>query len=255
MNLVQDFVSLVGGCLSIQALVDRPALVTSTLVGIALGGVCWLGCSQYSKLWNLRYRVTVTHHLLCLLAMLITLGGSILFFALKHTKEAAYGSVGIWVIELQSDKLWSDQTFLKAYNKVKALGLEDFSAYPLSRRTIPANHKPSVLGVAGTYANSAAQHFCANRPFLSLVVRAKAEVPSQIMESDINSYFAAGNSTYPNARGITLVAREIKSGLDTQVPRVVTLARGICIGLLMLFQLVPFGLVGIAAYKDIKTVT
>ena len=52
-----------------------------------------------------------------------------------------------------------------------------------------------------------------------------------------------------------LAAENIKERLNEQTPRVVMLSRLVCAGLFLLIQLIPFGLVGWAAYRDIHVMT
>lgn len=258
MTIIQDFLSLLGGSVALFAIANRPGLIASCVIGIVLAAACWAGCSYYSRLWNLRYRVTLIHHLLCALAALLTLIFTVLFASLAYTREAALASVEVWEGEVNLDKAWANSTFATAYARVKSLGLEDFSnvlppGAPGSR--IPTHHDPSILAAASTYAGAAARHFITNRPFLSKIIRGRADVPTQTLDSDVKNYFATVSKHYPPVRGISLVARTIKQDLDRQAPRVVKTFRILCCALFVAFQLIPFGLVGYAAYRDLKVAT
>lgn len=259
MTLIQDFLSLLGGCFSFYFANNRGGFGLALFVGVALAALCWWACSSYSRLWNLRYRVTLTHHVLCALAAILTLCFTLVFAALRYTKEAADASVQLWEEKINLDRFWAYSTFSTAYYRVKALGLEDFSDAPPPGTSggshIPTNHDPSILAAASTYANAAAVHFTKARPFLSMIVRAKTEIPSALLDADVKNYFATVSKSYPPTRGISLVAREMKRQLGEQVPRVITVFRSIAIGLLLLVQFLPFGLVGIAAYRDLKVHT
>ncbi len=98
---------------------------------------------------------------------------------------------------------------------------------------------------ASTYAEAAARHFVINRPFLSKIVQGQVDVPAQTVDSDVKNYFATVSKTYPLLRGLSLVARTIKQDLDRQVPRVARTFRVLCVALFVIFQLIPFGLVGL----------
>ena len=115
---------------------------------------------------------------------------------------------------------------------------------------IPANKPASIYLAAATYAKASAEHFRKNRPFLSDIMQARTELPSQILDADINNYFATVSKSYPPTRAISLVAGEIKGQLDEQVPRVVTIFRFLAVGLFLGVQSIPFALVGLAAYKE-----
>ena len=66
----------------------------ATLLGaILLAALCWWAASAYSRLWNLRFRITPQHHALCLLAAASTLVFVVIFASLRYTQEAAEVSI------------------------------------------------------------------------------------------------------------------------------------------------------------------
>ncbi len=77
----------------------------------------------------------------------------------------------------------------------------------------------------------------------------------KMLEADTKNYFATVGNSYPVTKAIALVTSETKRELDTQVPRVVVYARWALVIAFLLAQAVPFGLVGYAAYKDLKITT
>ena len=258
MSLLQDFLSLLAGCIALFAANSRPQFGLTLVIGIALAALCWYGCSRYSRLWNLRYRVTFTHNILCALAAILTLAFTVVFAALHYTKEAAYVSVQAWEAHINLDAIWAETTFATAWQKVKSLGLEDFSNVPppgMPNSHIPTNKPASIHLAAATYAKASVEHLNKNRPFLSKILQAHTELPSRVLDADVNNYFATVSKSYPPMRAISLVASEIKGQLDDQLPRVVTTFRYLAVGLFLGVQLVPFGLVSIAAYKNLKVVT
>lgn len=255
MNFLGDLLSLLGLCLGLFFTQDRKGFVLSLIVGVVLAALLWTACSNFSRLWNLRYRTKPLHHLLCLVAALVTLVFTVLFASLSYTKEAAYTSVKVWQAQINLDQLWAETTYAKAFDAVRSLGIEDFSNVPLPGGIgshIPTSHDQSILMAASTYSNGAADHFKKSRQFLSLIIQGKAEVPQDVLQADIKNYFATVSKSYPPPRGIALVAEEMRRELDIQVPRVVTYARVTLVILFLLAQSVPFGLVAWAAYKDLK---
>lgn len=256
MNFLGDLLSLLGLCLGLFFSLDRKGFVLSLIIGVVLAALFWVACSNFSKLWNLRFRTKPLHHVLCLIAALLTLVFTVLFAALQYTKEAAYASVVAWQAQINLDQAWADATFAWAFDAVRSLGIEDFSKVPVPGSPggshIPTNHDESILTAASTYANGAADHFKRNRQFLSLIIQGKAEVPQDVLQADIKNYFATVSKSYPPPRGIALVAEEMRRELDVQVPRVVTYARITLVILFLLAQSLPFGLVAWAAYKDLK---
>ena len=226
----------------------------TVLAGILLAGLCWYLCAVYTRMWNKRFRITLTHHMLCGFASLCTLFFTVLFASLAYTKEAALASISLWQVQLNNDQAWADRTFAKAYDKVKDLGTEDFSNAPppgSPGSLIPTNSDEARQTAASTYANEACRHFDARRPFLSKVVWSSPGVPSDIIFQDVRKWHET-NPNYPPARAIDIAAIQIKEGLDPQAPRVISLSRTALTALFLLIQVIPFGLIGWAAYRDIK---
>lgn len=257
MTYIQDFLTLIGGALAIAFATDK--VFTSSVIGgaIVLAGLCWWACSAYSHLWNRHFRVSIIHHIMCAFAAIITLMAAVVFVSLKHAKTAAEISVEAWKIELGLDKVWASSTFSSAYKNVKALGLEDFSNAPPPPlgSTIPAVNERSQIECAHAYATSAAKHFNLRRPYLSSISSAKAEIPRDILRDDIRLHFATIGNTYPTDKAISLVGKEIRQELGAKLPRVVKVLRVQLLVLFFLCQLIPFGLVGWAAYRDLKVKT
>jgi hypothetical protein len=105
--------------------------------------------------------------------------------------------------------------------------------------------------MAETYANEACRNFNARRPFLSKIVWSRAELPSATVLEDTQHWFQT-HSSYPAPRAVALAADQIKTGLDPQAPRVVQISRIALVVLFLAIQAIPFGLIGWAAYVDIK---
>lgn len=258
MKFLADILSVLVLCFTLFFGLDRRGFAVSIIVGVVLAALCWVACSYFSRLWNLRFRTNLLHHVLCFFAAVLTLVFTVLFFALQYTKEAAFASVKIWEAQINLDPVWADKTFAVAFEAVKVLGIEDFSNVPLPgfpNSHIPANHDQSIIAAAGAYANGASEHFHDSRPFLGLMLQGKTEVPRQVLDTDVKNYFATVAKSYPTQKAIALVAGEMRRGLDQQVPRVVTYARTALVALFLLCQAVPFGLVAWASYKDIKIIT
>ena len=225
--------------------------------GVVLAALCWWVCSIYSRLWNKSFRVASLHHVFCAMAALMTLAATVCFVALRHAQEASEASVRIWEEQLKLDKVWAAKTFSAAYDKVKALGIEDFTNHPAPPlgESIPATNERSQFECARTYARSAALHFATSRPCLSSIIQARSEVPADVLKKDITDYFATQGKTYPATKGISLVAAEVKAGLRVHLPRVVKVFRIMLVGIFLAGQLLAFGLVGWAAYRDLKART
>jgi hypothetical protein len=260
MNLLKDLFILLLTCIEKLAALEAFNFRAVLIIGFLLGIACWVACSYYSRLWNLRYRITITHHILCGIAAILTFVFTLVFSGLQYTKEAASVLIDVWQkFEIKLDDSWKQQTFEKAYNKVKALGIEDFSKYPpptQGGRVIPTTKNESYNAVATIYANEAVQHFKEAHSYLSKILWAESDIPAQVIHGDIERFFKANRGgTYSTEEAVILAANLIKQGLDLQVPRVVTISQIITVILFFFVQSVPFGLIGYSAYKDLKIIT
>lgn len=260
MNLLKDLFILLYTCVEKLAALRAYNFRIVFIIGLLLGVICWIACSYYSRLWNLRYRITITHHILCGIAAILTFVFTLIFSGLQYTKEAAYVLIDIWQkIEINLDENWKHQTFEKAYKKVKLLGTEDFSKYPSPAeggRVIPTTKNESYNAVAEIYANEAVQHFKEAHSYLSKILWAKSDTPARVIYNDIERFFKANRGgRYSTEDAIGLAGKLIKQGLDLQVPRVVTISQIVIVFLFFLVQSIPFALIGYSAYKDLKITT
>jgi hypothetical protein len=255
MTYFQDFLSILSGAGVLFWASERTISLGVLGGSIGLASLCWWICSQYSSLWNRSYKITVFHHLMCAFAALITLVALIVSAAFKHALPAALTSVDVWEIQLLTDQEWANQTMIDAYHRVRNLGLEDFTNHPPPSNagsSIPITHERSKIECALTYAEAGASHFNRSRPYLSSVVKARSEVPRDLLREDMAHYFKNIGTTYPAKNAVALVAREVKAGLGDNLPQVVKSLRLQLIVLLFITQLIPFGLVGWGAYRDLK---
>jgi hypothetical protein len=254
----QDFLSLLKGCVVFFASHSLFEFLQTVAVGLLMAAVCWWACSRFSRLWHLGYRIAFWHQIFCFVAALFTLIFTIVFVALQYSKQAADASVQKWEAQINVDRVWAAEVYAQAWEKVKASGLEDFTNYPAPsqpKSKIPLTKDGSIRITAMVYTRAGLEHFVQNRPFLSRIISAQANIPQQMLNADVKAHFAAGNNSYPVHRAVELVARETKAQLETQLPRVVTTLRIIEVVLFSLLQLIPFGLVGFAAYRALKVTT
>lgn len=254
MTFTQDFLSLLGASLTMFAVKDRALMTGIVAGGLVLATLCWWACCVYARLWNKKFRVVVLHHVFCALASLLTLLAAVTYVALKHASAVSAVSVMVWEQQIKIDGAWANQTFVTAYNRVKALGEEDFGKYPPPPlgHSIPTNKDRSKFECAQIYARGAAAHFKAQRPFLNSIIQTGSEVPAEVLRADMNAFFAGGGGSYSADRGIRLVAAKVKEGLHQHLPHVVRVFRTFLVCLFILGQLLAFGLVGWAAYRDLK---
>ena len=252
--VIYDFLSLVIGSIGILAS-HHKEFATTLGVAFALSGLGWWGAANYSKLWNLQFRTTATHTILCLLAAILTFVFVVLFVSLKYTKDAAENSIDAWRAVSTREMSWETSTHRKAYNEIKQLGIEDFTTAKAVSGTIPLTQTASRNKLAEVYAAAAIEDFQAKRPFLSKIVWIRYAVPQQTIgqiEKRISQFFASESSTIPADKIVEYTAEALKTPLHEGTARVVPIARSIIIVLFILVQLVPFGLIGWAAWRDLK---
>ncbi len=258
MSVSADLLALVGHAMRLFfSHSDEWSLVL--LLAVALAGGCWWAATYYSRLWNLGFRTTARHHGLCLFAALCTLIFAIVFASMKYTKQAADLAINRWSAHLVDDRSWSQATFEATYQAVKALGFEDPAQLQQSwehRRMILITHAESRKKFAAVYANAAVAHFYLDHPFLSKILGPRADLPSEFIDQKVNEFFRLNpGSMFEAQQAVNIAATKIKDGLQARTDRVVSAVRIILAGLFVGVQMLPFSLIGYAAYTDIKITT
>ena len=253
MLLIYDFLSLVFG--SIVILTGHPKEFAVTLViAFVLAGLGWYGAANYSKLWNLQFRTTATHAILCLVAAILTFVFVVLFVSFKYTQEAAESSIEAWGSGVVKDDAFLESVAQRGYDEVKKLGIEDFSK-PTLHGGYPIEKPESKKKNAEVFASSTIEYFIHNHPFLSKIVWSKETVPQQTVErivARIIQFFDSKQESLPAKIEVQFAVDELKPLLREGAIRVVPIARGIIVALFLLVQLLPFGLIGWAAWRDLK---
>ncbi len=256
MSVIFDFLSLALGSVAILFGQHRSEFAVVAGIAVVLAGLCWWGAANYSKLWNLRFRTSATQTLLCLLVAMLTFVFVILFASFKYTKDAAELSIDAWRAASTHDVVWQMSAFQAAYDAVKKLGIEDFStATAASRSSIPLTQMASRNTLAEVYAAATVADFKLKRPFLSKIVWSRFAMPRQtvtVIESRISGYFASEGSTIPLGRVVQYTVDALNAPLREGVARVVPIALAIIVVLFVLVQLIPFSLIGWAAWRDLK---
>jgi hypothetical protein len=104
------------------------------------------------------------------------------------------------------------------------------------------------------YAEEAINLFREMNPFLSRLVWPPSESISQnLIIDDIREFQSANpGKIYDLSQGINIARRQVSLKLAERTSRVVTIGRWILAGLFLAAQAVPFGLIGWAAYMDLK---
>lgn len=256
MSTLSELFNLLAKGVSLLAL-NRSALAITALAAFTLAGLSWYLCNNYVKLWNRRFRLTTTHQVLTVVASILTFFFVLAFGGLKYMKDVTTATVNLWELyEIKADEGWSNATFKEAYYKVKDLGAENFDGYTTPENggnRIPASKKLAQEAAAKVYAVAACDHFDQEHSFLSKIIWSDPAQSAGNISGDVVNYFKQNpGSSYTTDKAISIAADTIKTQLNQQSPRTVTLSR---IGLVILYLLVmtiPLSLIGYAAYKDIR---
>lgn len=251
-------------CMRMEARHSAGGFFLTVAIAFALGGLCWYAATQYTKLWNLRYNATVTLQVLCAIAAVLTLLFTIAFVSLNYATQIARDRVNAWHKTIKKDRKFLDDTYVKAYYSLKNSGLERFDARnpPPSQpgSTIPISTDKTKLFVGKLYADASLAHFRRTNRFLSqIIMPGNQDVPVPVIRDDMKAFFAAHrnerNPVYNLNHGVDITADLFQKNLESQTHKVVTLARRWITLLFLAVQLIPFGLIGYAAYRDLKTHT
>ena len=252
-------------CMRLEARRSASGFFLTVLVAIALGGLCWFAATQYTKLWNLRYNATLTLHTLCGIAALLTLVFTIAFVSLDYAKDVARDRLNRWYRTISTDRKFMNDTYVDCYNVVLRSGYERFDPtrnFPPSdpRSTMPITTQQTKILVGKLYADASLANFRRTNPYLSRVIMpGNQDVPASVILQDMNTFFAAHkaekNPIYNLNHGVDIAANLFRQNLETQTPKVVSSARRWITALFLAVQIIPFGLIGLAAYQDLKTTT
>ena len=128
--------------------------------------------------------------------------------------------------------------------------LEPFAAYH-----IPGSDQgPLDQKDAEVYVNAANALFQEIDPVLSWIIRPdQGKVPQALIQKDMaDAKRDRPDETYAMTRATNIARKQIDQGFEQQLPRVVTVARACLVTLFFLALAIPFGLIGWAAYSDLR---
>jgi hypothetical protein len=250
-------------CMRLEARHSGGGFFIAVLVAILLGGLCWYAATQYTKLWNLHYTPTLTAQVLCGIAAVLTMLFTVAFISLDKGREIAVDHLNRWHRAINNDKKFQDETYAKVWYLVKKTGWERFGPTnpppDQPHSTLPINDPRTRVFVGKYYADASVEHFRKTNPLLSrLIWPANAAVPVEAIRKDIDDFVShkkGPNDWYYLGRGVDIAANLFQENLETQTPQVVSKTRWRITVLFLLVQLIPFGLIGYAAYEDLKTTT
>lgn len=250
--MVRNFIQIVADGLRLDGAVW---LFVYILIAAGFSALVWWACTHYTKLWNRVYEVTPSFHILCGVASVITFGATLGLIGLKNMRPVAERMVAEWADEVVDDDALSQLCFRDAYYAIKDAGLEDMRGYRTPEsggNLIPISRKETQILVGEIYAGNACRDFSTCYPLIGHFLKAEEGVPAEIIAQDVNQFFRVGRSrTYPLEQGFVLAVEKISSDLQSQCGRIVRTCRSWLILLFLLVQLIPFGLIGYLAYKEL----
>ena len=221
------------------------------VLALLLAGVTFWGCIRSIRLWNQTYRIPWWSYLAASFASLVVFSGTILLPSSGLIKDAAVSLIEDWSKRLPRDRRWTDETFKEAKRQVVKLGLEEPASY--QKETIPVNHEESRKVAARTFAQAAVAHFREHNPLLSKLLSPKATPTEEEIYDDVRLFFEKNpGKKYGVEQAIDLASENLRQDLQKQAPKVVVYARGLVILSVLLLTALPFALVGINAYRDIR---
>ena len=259
--VIRDAIAFVLECMRLFAREQTGSFLLSILVAILLGAGCWWACTHYTRLWNLQFHATVVHHALCGMAAILTILFTVAFAGLSQAKEVARRKIDAWHQDIRKDRPFGQKLYRQVYYDAQRAGLEVFKpnehfppGHPKS--LMPLHHMQTRIHTSKVYGDAACASFRERYPFLSRVIWPSGEIPLDVVNADMQQWFAKNpNGIYQLNRGIDLAAEQIQKALGPNTPKVVTTARRYATFLFLLVQALPFGLIGYAAYRDLKETT
>ena len=251
--MIRDFFKTIMECIASMSSGD---FFGAFILSLALGGLCWIACSYYTRLWNKRFRVKFQHHLLCVVAALFTVTFTIQFSAVRNLELIVDGIIANWYKDLMDDYGFHAETYANAFYTLKEMNPSAFNGVPepnIKDSYIPFSNAQMIQKCVEIYVEEACDNFSARRPFLNCMLNARPGVSEKDIADDIRDFFHDNpREVYPLNRAIKISAEHISENLLEQSPETVWKTRCILFLLFLMVQLIPFGSIGYYAYKDLK---
>lgn len=227
-------------------------------LGIALTSI-FLGWATYrsSMLWNKKVTDIALYRWPAGLSFALSLLFAISFFSLGYLHEVVIDRTEEWKGYIKDDSDWSTNTFKITYDMLKRLGEEDFKDYPppeAGGHKIPLYYESSRRITAQSYVEEATKHFKENHPYLSLILKTDLDIPENKIYQDSATFFKENpGQTYQLIDAIRIAADELKAGFDRRIPPLIKITRIYLVIIFSVMMAVIYLVIGIIAYRDIKT--
>lgn len=235
---------------------SNEVLLGTVLLALALGGLCWIVCSFYTRLWNKHFRVKFQHHLICAVAAVLTITFIVQYRAVGNLAYIVDNIIDDWHEHLIDDYDFHRTTYATAFFTLKERFPSAFIGVPKPHEEnsfIPFNTDEMMQICVEIYVNEACSNFLTAHPFLNLILKARPGVSEDDIKEDIRTFFLSNpGQRYPLVRAVSIAAKHIRENLLEQSPETVWKTRLILVLLFLVVQLVPFGIIGYFAYKDLK---
>jgi len=252
--MIRNFFDIVIKCIS--SIMSSGEFFTAVLLAIALGALCWVACSYYTRLWNKRFHVRFQHHLLCAFAAILTVIFTVQFRAVGNLELIVDDIIEYWHEKLIDNNDFHAQTYEHAFYTLKDMNPSAFKGVPEpgSRNSyIPFANNDMIQMCVETYVEEACANFSTRNPFLDMMLKAQPGISEDNIIADISEYFRTNPGTaYPLRRAIQIAAEHIRESLFKQSPETVWKTRLILVFLFLVVQMIPFGAITYFAYKDLK---
>lgn len=224
------------------------------LISVAFAILWWVVCVNYTKLWNKRFHVSPSFHILCFIAASISFLSALSFIGLKNLQSVSEQFVTEWSENILDDTEFQNTLFEDAYYAIEEEGEENMAGFPAPEdggHTIPVSSIGSMVLVSSIYADGACNNFDECYPFLGFFLDADAGIPTDILAEDIEDWLQS-NPVYQTTRGMEVAVEYIENDLINQASQIVRTCRWWLVLLFLAVQMVPFVIIGILAYNDLN---
>lgn len=227
--------------------------VSSALVGLGISALCAFS----ARLWNKKYHIKPFHYVVSAGAGGFAIICTLLLFSAIHIPDAAQKLIGIWEVKITHDSDWiENQLGRRIFYAVDKI----IPQPPVEKRqgqwsTLIPNDSPRAKDGRRAFARVLAidslRHFRQNHRYLSWLLWVDKQGP----EADIQDRVAtemdrSGWVAYKTALGWT--AERVTDDLNRESKRLVVRSRVAIVIVFLVIELLCFGIVGLAAYRDLK---
>lgn len=258
-TLLSEFYKLTLNCIGILRSDDPRLFIGAVLAGLTIGALIWWGAHAWARLWNLKFSLSPLHHILAALALLFALGYTVSAVSLKYAARTVETKVRLWQEGANLDADLKSRLSARLYDEIAARGTEDIAKIPDPRALAPGeswsftyqNHSETQAIIGDVYTKGALQHFEKLHPLLAVIL--SPAVPPELIVEDIRAKSRSNpNEAYQLNDGTRLLVEQMFVKMSDQVWRVVVAARITLLVLFLLFLSIPFTVIAVSAYRDIR---